>query len=890
LTEIEANQEAEAVVTITWERDGKSYDYVANSFIFNLSAAVPEGGLPAPEGDSSAPIISDMQPSGTLSSGTTQTTLRVSTHENATCRYSTSDVAYDSMANTFNGAGTQTHSRNISGLTDGSSYTYYVRCRDVDGNTNQTSTLITFAVSGGSGTLTLSPIDDTYIYNLEPSVDHNSSRLDVQREGRMAYLKFNVSSVPGPITSAALKMRLQNSVVETPVRNEALFLSNDSWTEENLTWNNAPFKSETGGTVLSTASINANVGTWHTWDVSAQAEAQRTGDGQLSIIIRGHPSDSQWWRRYSDKEFSGTNNGVPVLEVNYSAGDLLAPNISNGSPFGNLPAGTTQTTMSVSTNESATCRYSSSSGQSFGSMTNFSSTGGSSHSTTISGLSDGQNYTRYVKCRDSAQNVSSDYVITFAVEEVSAPGGLVGHWALNGNASDSSGQGNNGVVSGGGSYISGPIGQARAFNGSDSSIRVNHSASLAEGDTITVAMWVRGTTDSGFDRLMAKTDDVSKGFHVQLVNGGPDVGIRVDTSGGQRSANISNVLDGTWHHIAFVLDEGSMQGYKDGAPAVSNTYTHGGGFGNTAPLCIGNGGASCNTVFSDVDLDDVRIYNDALSGSEIGALYAMGSVDSAPPNISNGSPSGTLAAGTTQTTMSVTTNESASCRWSTASGQAFGSMTAFSSTGGTSHSTTISGLSDGQNYNRYVKCQDASTNTSGDYTISFSVDEDAGPSGQIDVIASATVHADTAAPSSPQTDQLEVQKNQRISYIKFNLSSVPNDIQSATLNLRMISSNNNTLLRAEKVLTDSWTESSVTWNNRPSTSGTAEDTTNISTCSSSCSWVTFDITALAQAEQNGDGIVSIAILTDPGSNFGWSRYRPRTTSGNEPFLDIDYGP
>ncbi len=97
--------------------------------------------------------------------------------------------------------------------------------------------------------------------------------------------------------------------------------------------------------------------------------------------------------------------------------DTTAPARSGASPSGELAENTTQTTLSLSTNENATCRYATSSGISYSSMTNtFSSTGGTSHSTTVSGLQNGQTYTYYIRCQDTANNANStDYTISFSV-------------------------------------------------------------------------------------------------------------------------------------------------------------------------------------------------------------------------------------------------------------------------------------------------------------------------------------------------------------------------------------------------------------------------------------------------------------------------------------------
>ena len=90
---------------------------------------------------------------------------------------------------------------------------------------------------------------------------------------------------------------------------------------------------------------------------------------------------------------------------------------SGGQPAGILPAGTSQTSLSLTTNESATCRYATSAGVVYGSMGNtFSNTGGIAQSTLVTGLRDGGSYSYYVRCQDSAGNANpDDYVITFSL-------------------------------------------------------------------------------------------------------------------------------------------------------------------------------------------------------------------------------------------------------------------------------------------------------------------------------------------------------------------------------------------------------------------------------------------------------------------------------------------
>ena len=115
-------------------------------------------------------------------------------------------------------------------------------------------------------------------------------------------------------------------------------------------------------------------------------------------------------------------------------------------------------------------------------------------------------------------------------------------------------------------------------------------------------------------------------------------------------------------------------------------------------------------------------------GTGRGSYGRIGSVlnnisDTAPPIRSNPFPTGELSAGTTNTTISLTTNESATCRYSNVAGISYDSMTeTFTTTGSTSHSITVDGLSDGNSYTYCVRCQDTSNNANiDDFEISFSV-------------------------------------------------------------------------------------------------------------------------------------------------------------------------
>jgi hypothetical protein len=105
----------------------------------------------------------------------------------------------------------------------------------------------------------------------------------------------------------------------------------------------------------------------------------------------------------------------------YSGTDIVAPVISNGAPSGVLQKGTENVSLTVDTDENSTCRYSIVAGTAYGSMTTtFTTSGGLHHSTPVTGLRNGSEYSYYVRCIDAYSNATtSDYLISFTVSSKS---------------------------------------------------------------------------------------------------------------------------------------------------------------------------------------------------------------------------------------------------------------------------------------------------------------------------------------------------------------------------------------------------------------------------------------------------------------------------------------
>lgn len=114
------------------------------------------------------------------------------------------------------------------------------------------------------------------------------------------------------------------------------------------------------------------------------------------------------------KDITGNYQNTSTISVRV---DNSPPIISTDINNAVLLPGTNSFQIVCRTSENAVCKYSSTPNVSFVNMSNtFSSTGGTLHSTTITGLMSGLSYIYYIKSIDQFGNFNSDdYIISFSV-------------------------------------------------------------------------------------------------------------------------------------------------------------------------------------------------------------------------------------------------------------------------------------------------------------------------------------------------------------------------------------------------------------------------------------------------------------------------------------------
>ena len=202
--------------------------------------------------------------------------------------------------------------------------------------------------------------------------------------------------------------------------------------------------------------------------------------------------------------------------------------------------------------------------------------------------------------------------------------GLVAWYQLNGNASDASGYGNNGTVYGATSAANrfGNPGNAMGFDGYNDYVQVANNASLNITNAITVSAWInRDVTGVRHDVVCKTTTSGSyDGYHL-IVGAQNEVQFALDIDGVWNGCEGGAIDAGNWHQLTGTFDGTQIALYIDGI--LWATERDPGTIGvNNQNLYIGRAVPGFETgYFFDGSIDDVRIYNRALSSGEVQQLY-----------------------------------------------------------------------------------------------------------------------------------------------------------------------------------------------------------------------------------------------------------------------------
>lgn len=231
-------------------------------------------------------------------------------------------------------------------------------------------------------------------------------------------------------------------------------------------------------------------------------------------------------------------------------------------------------------------------------------------------------------------NYSCDRSLGYSSGGVPISTGLVGYWTMDEDSllspstiRDYSPYGNTGTIYGA-TFTTDRHGQpnkAMSFDGVDDYVDCGNDPSLNITDAITISIWVKTNqfyTDH-YRALVGKPNFRVYGLFAEWSGGGGRIRFEIDNNSARyivEGPTFSSIGVGNWVFIAgtYSKDEGILRIYENGILYGSRDIGSGKQIDqNSEPVRIGGNPVR---VFNGA-IDDVRIYNRALSAEEIAFLY-----------------------------------------------------------------------------------------------------------------------------------------------------------------------------------------------------------------------------------------------------------------------------
>ena len=222
--------------------------------------------------------------------------------------------------------------------------------------------------------------------------------------------------------------------------------------------------------------------------------------------------------------------------------------------------------------------------------------------------------------------------------ETVASDNLVGWWKLDeasgSTAIDSSQNNHEGIITNFSSANLGKTGvikTAYEFDGTNDRVQIPNDETLRGMSQLTLSVWIYAHSKSNYDRILVKSDN-------NAVNSDRTYRLMMNNTGKLRfmcfnqSQTLADILEdgtfslNTWIHMVGVYDGTNTYLYLNGnvqsdVGNLTGTVYSDSGIENT--VTIGGGEQNNNFSFNGI-IDDARIYNRALTASEIQALYNQG--------------------------------------------------------------------------------------------------------------------------------------------------------------------------------------------------------------------------------------------------------------------------
>ena len=218
---------------------------------------------------------------------------------------------------------------------------------------------------------------------------------------------------------------------------------------------------------------------------------------------------------------------------------------------------------------------------------------------------------------------------------------LVGWWKFddgNGTIAYDSAGGNNGTLKGNLQWVAGQVGGAIAGDGNGDYVQVPDNDSLTPSNEITIAFWLYNNNQGGTGVYKLAWCSSSRAYAFDASN---IAHLVVCQTGGaiDEMFSVGTVSLNQWHYWAATFNRGLASLYIDGQLDSTKMLSVTSIMNDTQPLIIGGYWEYCTPALVNSlngRIDDVRIYNRALSAEDVQRLYTGEDVNEPIPILLTG--------------------------------------------------------------------------------------------------------------------------------------------------------------------------------------------------------------------------------------------------------------
>ena len=175
-----------------------------------------------------------------------------------------------------------------------------------------------------------------------------------------------------------------------------------------------------------------------------------------------------------------------------------------------------------------------------------------------------------------------------------------------------------------------------SFDGSDDYVNVSNASSLNINGNVSISAWVNFSNfDNDLACVMSKAGGGNGGYHIEKTAAANKLSLWIENGDDGPIGVTTNTLDAdTWYHIVGTNDGTTSKIYVDGS--LINSVSMGNPGGGEGDFKIGYNSENVGSArYWHGNIDEVAIWNDALTVAEITAIYNSGVPLAASSNYGN---------------------------------------------------------------------------------------------------------------------------------------------------------------------------------------------------------------------------------------------------------------